>query len=143
MIKRLLARLLVAFYHRGQTYKPNKPYTYHLHGVAECFENDENPDRYIIAMFHDIFEDTTCPHWLVRWLFGEHTYNVVVELTRPRDQSYFNYIYDIQSMDGMIVKLIDLQFNKRHAKGDPEYESLIPRYEKAMDFLTDRIVNLP
>jgi hypothetical protein len=65
---------------------------------------------------------------------------VVIELThRKGEEKYFDYIERIRSIAGITVKVSDVAVNLEHAKLNPNYAGLIPRYKKTLDTLLERI----
>lgn len=80
--------------------KNGNPQILHANRVAEAVKDaykdkrtEERETLYIVGMLHDILEDTDCPRFLVRKLFGNEIYDAVVAITRQPDEIYKDYIH--------------------------------------------------
>ena len=104
-----LANALVAFAHQGQTDKAGEPYEQHLWSVASMVTE---PDERIVALLHDILEDTTVTADTIRNLFGDAIADAVIALTRRQDESYMDYIKRVSENPlAATVKIADLKHN--------------------------------
>lgn len=110
--------------------KGGKPYIGHLHRVAFEIEDKElskasyNDDlsslktfyqkAVIVALLHDILEDTDCTVDVLQELgFDEEIVNAVVAITRKKEeQFYFDFIERVNKNDiAKLVKIYDLRDN--------------------------------
>lgn len=137
--------------HKDQTDKAGQPYISHLMRVADKMQKYSNGDsvidlkRYIIALLHDIFEDTDATEEDVKKLpdVDELIINTVKLLTRSKDDTYMQYIEKVsKNRLATEVKLADLEDNMditRLDKLDDDAFSLLKRYHKAWKYLSNKI----
>ena len=122
----LLATELVDKFFKDKTDKGGKPYTWHLHRVAESVEREQKAvcsgastlnkyyDKcYIVALLHDIIEDTSCSAAQLREFgFDDEIIAAVVAMTKRHNEDYFQYIQRVSSNDiACKVKIYDLEDN--------------------------------
>jgi len=112
----LKATILVEKAFEGKVDKAGQPYLYHLKRVAEKMTTDEEK---IVALLHDIVEDTDIS---VCYLSNNFNYSIgksVDLLTKKPDDLYFDYIVRI-SKDKIAtkVKIADLEDNMNIARLD-------------------------
>lgn len=87
-----LARTIARKFHAGQKYG-NNDYMYHLEAVTEKALDDFDDRLAVIAMLHDILEDTACTLSTLHALFDKDICNAVVAVTKLfADASYEDYI---------------------------------------------------
>lgn len=102
---------------RDKTDKSGKPYTKHLYYVADkasdCGDGSYAIDIHCIGLLHDLIED--CPEWnetALRQLIPSHIVDVVVILTKDRQERYSDYISRVlTSKEATLVKKADLEHN--------------------------------
>ncbi len=129
--------------HRGQVDKAGKPYLGHLLRVAARVADEE--DAVIVALLHDIVEDTpTTGDDLLRRGFSVDVVDAVLYLTKHERLSYMENIERVkQNRLAKKVKIADLMDNL-----DPTREStrqlsesanwMLERYRKALEYLEDK-----
>lgn len=126
--------------HEGQYDKGGVPYIMHPLAVAEMMGQDEN--AVVIALLHDIVEDTYISiHDLKCAGFDDVVIAAVEALTRRPGEKYMDYLGRVKCNElATKVKLGDLQHNSdlgRLAIIDEAAISLHKRYQKAIAFLTE------
>lgn len=96
--------------HKNQKDKSGKPYILHPLHVMETVKSD---DAKIVAILHDIIEDTDVTEKdLLNAGLSKHIVDAVVMLTRSRDEDYMDYVKKLSSNPlAKEVKLADLQHN--------------------------------
>ena len=129
--------------YKGVKDKSGYPMLYHSLQVAmnvyEATEGDE--EMTIIAVFHDLYEDTGYPPSLIASEFGEEIANCIEILTREKDEDYFkDYLPRVRANEKCRqIKLRDNLSNTqdwRMNKLDPrEADRLRQKYEKAWNYL--------
>ncbi len=130
--------------HSGQVYTrkdENWPYFVHLVRVAlrvaGLWYSDE---AIIVALLHDVLEDTDATRSEIRFRFGALVSSAVLALTRDKDTPYKDYIRSLAGHPvARIVKIADLQDNLYHCmlNSVPEdKKSLTSRYVWALEYLT-------
>ncbi len=105
-----LALELAVQKHKNQTDKSGNPYILHpLH----IMETVETKDAKIVAILHDIIEDTdVTADYLLEIGLSKHIVDAVVALTRSDDEDYQEYIKNLSSNKlAKEVKLADLEHN--------------------------------
>lgn len=96
--------------HKNQTDKAGNPYILHpLH----VMENVNNKEGKIVAILHDIIEDTDITeNYLLKIGLSKRIVDAVVALTRSEDIDYQEYIKNLSSNPlAKEVKLADLEHN--------------------------------
>ena len=96
--------------HKNQTDKAGNPYILHpLH----VMENVNNKEGKIVAILHDIIEDTDITeNYLLKIGLSKRIVDAVVALTRSEDRDYQEYIKNLSSNPlAKEVKIADLEHN--------------------------------
>lgn len=96
--------------HKNQTDKAGNPYILHpLH----VMENVNSKEGKIVAILHDIIEDTDVTEdYLLKIGLSKRIVDAVVALTRSKDMDYQEYIKNLSSNPlAKEVKLADLEHN--------------------------------
>ena len=96
--------------HKNQTDKAGNPYILHpLH----VMENVNSKEGKIVAILHDIIEDTDITEdYLLKIGLSKRIVDAVVALTRSEDMDYQEYIKNLSSNSlAKEVKLADLEHN--------------------------------
>ena len=132
------------------------PYIYHLIRVANIVKRrlENSPEfiynsyfietAYIIALFHDLFEDTNCTvEYLQNEGFDEDIIESVKILTRNKNENYFDYIKRVkQNNYAKHVKISDLIDNMditRLNKFEDKDIERLKKYWKSYKYLTEEI----
>jgi len=119
--------------HKGQVDKAGKDYfRFHLLKVAKLVrERGGSEDAVIVAILHDILEDTEVTYRKLLLQFGTVIADAVWVLTKLPSEKYFQYIDRVVHVGGLakevkIADTIDHLDDTSHISG-----SLIERYVKA------------
>ncbi len=95
--------------HGGQVDKAGVPYVYHPFHVAEQMRDE---DSTLVALLHDLIEDTDVSIDFLREEFSAEVCNAVELLTRKSGEDYFDYIRRVgKNSLARRVKLADLEHN--------------------------------
>lgn len=95
--------------HDGQLDKSGVPYIYHPVHIAEQMKDEESV---LVALLHDVLEDTSVTSDKIRELFGDRVCEAVEVLTRRDGEDYFDYIGRVCECElARRVKLCDLEHN--------------------------------
>lgn len=117
--------------HAGQKYG-QQDYIEHPIRVAEAFDD---PTLKIVALLHDVVEDSNVTVEEIRKHFGSAIADAIEAITR-RGGIYHDYILFKVARNSLArkVKIADLQDNLEHIDKSPDwgFASLRPRYEKAL-----------
>lgn len=133
---RLMDAAKIADYaHKGQKYGPEQDYIEHPTRLAEQFDE---PTLKIVALLHDVVEDSNVTVEEIRGRFGDIVADAVEALTRERE-SYSDYIKTKVAENEIArqIKIADLLDNIDHIDRYPDwgFASLRPRYEAALAIL--------
>ena len=118
MIKLQLANSLAQHFHSGQKYGEYDYFEYHLRGVvgllSEVSLSPVKEDMIVIALLHDILEDTSCTYETLRGIFGDSIANSVSILTKMDGDPIEQYLFGVCSNPtARMVKFADSLFNYR------------------------------
>ena len=116
MIKLQLANNLAQHFHSGQKYGEYDYFEYHLRGVVELLsEVSLSPieeDTIVIALLHDILEDTSCTYETLENVFGFTVADSVSILTKVEGEPIDQYLFGVCSNPiARVVKFADSLFN--------------------------------
>lgn len=115
----LLARVLAEKAHTGQADKSGAPYINHPYAVMRMAE--PGIDR-IVAILHDVVEDSDTSIEKIRDIFGDGVAAAVDAITRRPDEDPAEYYVRVRSNEvALRVKHLDLRHNS-----DPERLALLP-----------------
>lgn len=104
-----LALALAAYAHDGQTDKAGVDYVEHPKAVAATFTDEK---RLIVALLHDVLEDTFVTESTIRNLFGDEIADACCALTHADGEPYLDYVMRaIQNPIARDVKKADLLNN--------------------------------
>lgn len=96
-------------YHAGQKDKSGLPYILHPLTVATMVKTETEK---IVAILHDIIEDTDVTEEFLRNYFTDEVVDAVVALTRRENESYRNFIHRVsENKIASIVKMKDMEHN--------------------------------
>jgi (p)ppGpp synthase/HD superfamily hydrolase len=142
---------LIQQYHADQTDWAGLPYWQHPLAVMKLLPAGSSLHRRLIALLHDLLEDTKATVDVLSTLgYHDHVIAGVRLLTRPPDIVYLDYIRAIVASghyDAIWVKLCDNTHNTDPIRitslsSDHQIKALrmLPRYEKAKHILLDGII---
>ena len=115
--------------HKGQLDKSGIPYVFHPYEVAESMD-DENST--IVALLHDILEDTdTTEEEIIALNFDEEVIKALRLLNHDKTVDYFEYIKKIKTNPlATKVKLSDLKHNSNLSRLEMIKEKDLERVKK-------------
>lgn len=134
----ILAILCAFIAHGGQRDKEGAPYLEH---PLRVFKMMDTVDEKIVALLHDVFEDSRITEDNLRNMgFSEEIICAVRALTRGKIQRYNNYLTQVSKNSlALSVKKADIQDNldpERLKKLDYRVQQRLTRkYRAALDFL--------
>lgn len=100
---------VAAIAHDGQYDKGGNPYILHPITVAMSVDGD---DAKILALLHDVVEDTDVTNDDIRQEFGDHIADALDHLTHRKDEDYDCYIDRVMECPiAITVKLADIKNN--------------------------------
>lgn len=112
------ALAVAANLHRGQTRWDGSPYICHPMRVALAF-NDVH--HMIVAILHDVIEDTPMELDEMRIMFGNEVTEAVDSVTKREGEVYKNFINRSGAHPvGRLVKIKDIEDNMSDGAGDEE-----------------------
>lgn len=104
-----LALALAAYAHEGQKDKAGADYIEHPKAVAANFTDE---DRTIVALLHDVLEDTDISEMVIQELFGDTVLSALECLTHEENEEYLSYVLRaIKNPIARDVKKADLLHN--------------------------------
>ena len=122
--------------HGSQMYG-DRPYSAHLHEVyMAVVRSGGSETAQIVAILHDVLEDTDCRVAEVSSVFGLEVFQAVLMLTKIDGLSYDNYIWAIRNNPlALEVKIADTLCNltQSHKEGNLQR---IRKYSKQLYLLT-------
>ena len=133
-----LAKQLSKHFHKGQMYGKHDYYTYHILGVVKTLKSvakEVTEDMIIVALLHDVLEDTTCSLGALENIFNINICNAVLRLSNITTHDYSSYIeYVLRSGVARVVKYADSLFNYQECmmSGDVKRAE---RYQRNLDAL--------
>jgi len=142
--------------HDGQRRATGEPYVIHPVSVAarvgaflsRSFVSVDPLTAKIVAVLHDVLEDTDVPSCDLEEKFGAPVTRAVELLTRPpkeyRTQSYQEWIETLvgtRNWLAIAVKYADVEDNLSTVDDVPSKASLRPRYEKALETLRSALMS--
>lgn len=128
------ALLIAAEAHRGQVDKNGVAYIWHPIAVANKVKTLKLKT---IAILHDVIEDTSVTaEDLLEKGIPEEIVDVVVLLSKPKDEEYESYIRRVkENPDAKAVKLADLEHNTDPERMTYNTRKRQAKYEKAKEIL--------
>ena len=123
--------------HKEQTDQSGMPYVFHPFHVAEQMKDE---DSTIVALLHDVVEDTSYTLEDLRGFgFSDRVLEAVSLLTHEEDVSYVDYLEKIKGNAlAKTVKLADIMHNSDQTRlepNDPRAEYWEKKYKKAREIL--------
>jgi (p)ppGpp synthase/HD superfamily hydrolase len=122
-------------FHAGQKYGDG-PYTDHLGAVEASVQQGCTDERArVVAIGHDLLEDTLCTEGLLRLLFEDNVVDAIVALTKLAEESRDEYLVRVKKNQlARIVKLHDSFCNLRESL--ERYDAKrIKKYSAQINFL--------
>ena len=112
----LLAKHLSRHFHKGQKYGEHDYFEYHIFGVLKTLyqvsKEHTTEEMVIVALLHDVLEDTECTRDTIENIFGESVLRSVAILTKVEFLSPDDYIERIiRHKTPRLVKYADSLFN--------------------------------
>jgi len=133
MLKKAIAMATKA--HAGQVEKGGGVYIEHPLRVFALLPVEDDLTL-ITAVLHDVVEDTDITLEDIRREFSDEVADAVDSVTRRRAETYFEFVARAKKHPtGAKVKMADLKDHLRPGHEKYISESLIKKYEKAIDFL--------
>jgi (p)ppGpp synthase/HD superfamily hydrolase len=106
-----LALQVATVAHYRQKDKLDNDYITHPIRVAANFAFDS--DLHIVALLHDVLEDTDITEKQLRKRFPDHVIDAVVILTKSKGQAYEDYLAQVKANAmALAVKLADIEDNE-------------------------------
>ena len=123
--KILLAKQLSRHFHTGQKYGEHDYYEYHIIGVLKTLYqvSKEHPtdEMVIVALLHDVLEDTECTWDTIRNIFGSDIADYVNCLSYVKGYDKDQYLKDVSIYPvTRIVKYADSMFNYNECIGNED-----------------------
>lgn len=123
-------------WHNGVVDKAGKPYI--LHPLRVMLKMDTEEEQ-VVALLHDVVEDTSCTLLQIGAEFGEAVAEAVDAISRRTNETYFAYIYRVKENSvARKVKIADIFDNMspdRVYQPEELQRSNNIRYEKALRIL--------
>ena len=115
--------------HKEQTDKTEMPYVFHPFHLAEQMTDE---DTTVVALLHDVVEDTDCTLDDLRALgFNEQILEAIALMTHDDAVPYMDYVAEIKKNPiAKAVKLADLRHNSDMTRFDTVTEWDIRRAQK-------------
>ena len=136
MEKAEFAKALAAYVHAGQTDRAGKPYIEHPLAVAAQMDTEQER---IVALLHDVLEDTAVTYDTLCNLFGAEIADRVARLTHREGESYMDYVRRVgEDPVTRKVKLADLRHNmdlSRLPAVTEEDLARLAKYQQACEYL--------
>ena len=123
--KILLAKQLSRHFHKGQKYGEHDYFEYHILGVLKTLYrvSKEHPteEMVIVALLHDVLEDTECTWETLHNIFGRDMADYVNCLSYVKGYDKEQYLKDISIYPvTRMVKYADSLFNYDECVGNGE-----------------------
>ena len=123
--KILLAKQLSRHFHTGQKYGEHDYFDYHIVGVLKTLHrvSKEHPteEMVIVALLHDVLEDTECTWDTIRNIFGSDIADYVNCLSYIKGYDKDQYLKDVSIYPvTRIVKYADSMFNYNECIGNED-----------------------
>ena len=135
------AKIFAPYVHEGKVDKAGMPYILHPLTVASKVTTEKEK---IVAILHDVVEDTDVTVDTIKNLFGEEIGESVRILSKKESEKYFDYIKSIRDSGdetAIKVKIADLEHNMDLTRLSDITQKDIYRkvkYETAYNILTKK-----
>lgn len=118
----------------------NTHYTSIAHPLAVASAFEEGSDGWVVALFHDLLEDTQLEERELRDFLDKHQkgdlVTEIIAITRLETETYFDYIRRLTGL-AKVVKIADLTQNM--SRKVTLKTSLEERYTKALELLAEEV----
>ena len=123
-------------YHKDQKYA-DQPYINHLLRVCKNVQDCGYNETYqVVAILHDVIEDTKCNFDIINETFGGEISDAVRDMTHPKNMEYMKYLdMTLTNPISKVVKFADIMDNMKNSYINEGYERLQVKYEKAMKYM--------
>lgn len=130
-----LAEHIAMKYHAGQMYGI-EPYTAHLFAVRDAVAGASTDERLqVVAVLHDILEDTDCDLLILNTLFEDNIVAAVVAMTKKKGQQYVDYISQVKANSmARVVKCFDTLCNLNESMKRSDLER-VKKYSTQLNLL--------
>lgn len=123
--------------HAGQVDKAGLPYINHPLHLAEQMETE---DTCVVALLHDVVEDTPVTLEDLRKVgFTETQLQAIKAMTHEKGVSYMDYIRELRNNEiAVVVKIADIRHNSDISRiADPTEKDIrrLDKYKSAIDIL--------
>ena len=142
MVKLQLANNLAQHFHSGQKYGEWDYFEYHLRGVVDLLSEVSilpvSEDMIVVALLHDILEDTSCTYETLENIFGLTIADTVSILTKIEGEPIEQYLFGVcNDPTARVVKFADSLFNYRECVkcGDLKRAE---KYKRNLEVLHDK-----
>lgn len=130
--------MLSRFAHAGQVDRAGVAYYKHPLAVSQKVSGENEK---IVALLHDVLEDTWVKESTIRNLFGDEVADAVLSVTKHPNEDYFAFVKRAKANPtGKVVKLADLEHNSDLSRipnpTKEDYERL-EKYKTAIQILLD------
>ena len=137
-----LAHDICVYAHKGQTDKAGQPYYLHPESVAAQVNE---PNEKIVALLHDVLEDTDFPISVLEALFGGDVMEALKLLNHDKSVPYLDYVKELcKNNFARAVKIADLKHNmdlSRIPEPTEKDYARVEKYKKALKFLEDKKID--
>ena len=134
-VKTVKAMNLAYYAHHGQNDKSGVPYIFHPIHLAEQMDTEK---RTILALLHDVIEDTSITFFQIEKMFGKDIVESLSLLTHEDDVPYLDYVKKIKTdPDAKAVKIADMKHNmeRLHLLPEDTQKHLKAKYDEAWQVL--------
>lgn len=135
--KTIKAMKLAYTAHHGQIDKAGVPYIFHPIHVAEQMDTEK---RTILALLHDVVEDTDITLSQIEEKFGKDIADVLALLTHEKNVPYLDYIKAVKTNeDAKAVKIADMTHNMERLElvSEDARKRLTTKYDEAWQILNN------
>jgi (p)ppGpp synthase/HD superfamily hydrolase len=132
-----LALTIATKFHAGQKYG-KEDYTVHLVSVANSLSSSSDERLQIIAVLHDILEDTACSLDVLYGLFEDNVVKAVEAITKTGcEETYEQYISKVRNNQlARVVKMHDTKCNLDESLKRLDMKRVL-KYSKQMQLLAE------
>lgn len=130
------ALVFAAMYHQGQKRRGGEEYIAHPIRVANNVDGEQEK---VVALLHDVVEDTDCTFKDVYDYFGPEVVRSVYSLTHKKGESYRDYIRRVMKDDVAVkVKMADIADNLSDSPSENQIKKGAMAIAMLMDYAANR-----